>query len=91
MKNLPIKGALLAAAAGLVLVACGGGGDSGFNAQTDGTPPASASASTQGFLEFIDGLVAQALDGREPYDVSALTLPTDDADTKEPVRLSIDQ
>jgi hypothetical protein len=67
------------------LTACGGGGD-------DSTPPAtsqvpaSASASTTGFIAYLMALVQSAADTLEPVDVSAVTPPADE--TSEPTPLN---
>lgn len=94
MTQRRITGLLLAAALGLALSACGGGGDGGtpaYDTATAQTPPDTASLSAQGFLEFIDGMSKLVLDGREPFDLAAFMGPADNADTAEPVRLSIDR
>ena len=95
MKQRRITGLLLAGALGLALSACGGGGDGGgtpaYDTATAQTPPDTASLTAQGFLEFIDGMSKLVLDGREPFDLTAFMGPADNADTAEPVRLSIDQ
>lgn len=72
------KSLILALCAAAVLAACGG-------RHEDNTPPAtsqvpaSASASVDGFIDYLKRLVASAADMLEPVDVSAVTAPTDDA------------
>jgi predicted small lipoprotein YifL len=92
MRNTTFKASLLAASVSIALVACGGGDDGpGYDANTASTPPDTASASTQGFIDFIASLANASVDGREAYDLSAFNLPTNNVDTLEPARTSIDQ
>lgn len=89
MKITRFQGLLLAAAASLALAACGGGG--GGNAAVDANvPPASASASSTGFLAYIASLANGMFDAAEPVDVSMFTLPGDNADGLEPRATAID-
>lgn len=88
MRHGHLRLALLAAAAAAALAACGGGGSG--PASDDSTVPASAGASSQGFLDYVASLAGRMLDDREPADVGALSLPSDDADTREPAATSID-
>lgn len=91
MKITRFQGLLLAAATSLVLAACGGGGGGNGNAGGDANvPPASASASTTGFLAYIASLANGMFDSAEPVDVTMFTLPGDNADTLEPVATAID-
>lgn len=89
MKITRFQGLLLATAASLALAACGGGG--GGNAAVDANvPPASASASSAGFLAYIASLANRMFDSAEPVDVSMFTLPSDNADSLPPVPTAID-
>lgn len=68
--------------AGAFLAGCGGSNND------DGPPatsevPASASASIDGFIQYLKALVASSADTLEPVDVSAVTPPLDE--TSEPV------
>ena len=69
---------LLALAAALALVACGGGDNHGAPPATSEVP-ASASQSVDGFIAYLRELVASMADMLEPVDTSAVTPPTDDA------------
>ncbi|WP_428423275.1 hypothetical protein [Methylibium sp.] len=89
MRSERVRAALLAAAAGALLAACGGGG--GDAVQDNSVAPGSASASNQGFIDYIASLASRMLDDSEPVDVSALTLPTDNVDHREPSATSIDE
>ena len=74
------------AAAGLALVtalASCGGNDNGSPAPTptppaSNTPPASASASSLGFIAFLKTLVPTMPDTAAPLDVTGFVAPTDD-------------
>lgn len=89
MSNARLRAALLAAATGTLLAACGGG--DGAPPEDNSIAPASASASSQGFIDYIASLAGRMLDDSDPVDVSALTLPGDNVDNREPAATSIDQ
>ncbi len=88
MSNTRLRVALLAAAASLTLAACGGGGGS---AEDNSVAPDSASASNQGFFDYIASLASRMLDDSEPVDVSAVTMPPDNVDDRAPYPTSIDE
>ncbi|MEO8057192.1 MAG: hypothetical protein ABI671_02625 [Burkholderiales bacterium] len=71
------KALILAICAAAVLAACGGGDDNETPAATSQVP-ASASASSMGFIDYLKLLVAASADTLEPVDVSAVTPPADD-------------
>ena len=79
MKN---KLAILVLGATGMLAACGGSDVAQIPSATSGVPP-SASASIDGFITYVNLLIASAADTLEPVDVSALTAPTDE--TREPL------
>lgn len=89
MNTTRLRAALLAAAASLALVACGGGG--GGSAEDNSVAPDSASASNQGFFDYIASLASRMLDDSEPVDVSAVTMPPDNVDDRAPYPTSIDE
>jgi len=91
MKIQRFHGALLALAAGTLLAACGGGGSDAPPAQDPNAPPASAGASSQGFLAYIAGLAGGMFDNAEPIDVSMFSAPTDNTEAQAPVATAIDQ
>lgn len=66
------------------LTACGGGDDDNTPAVTEAVPP-SASASSMGFIEYLQQLVVASADMLEPVDVSAVTPPSDDTGEPSPV------
>ena len=70
--------AVLTAAA--LLAACGGNDHSTPPATSE--VPSSASESVDGFIEYLQKLVASAADMLEPVDTAAVTAPTDE--TSEP-------
>ena len=74
--------ALAAALAAAALVAACGGSDHDDPPATSEVP-SSASASVDGFIDYLKRLVVSSADTLEPVDTSAVTAPTDD--TKEPV------
>jgi hypothetical protein len=80
---------LVIAAAGLSLTACGG--DDSVPPAGGNVPPASASASAKGFIDYIQSLAGGMFDTSEPVDLSAFTLPTDDTEALPPYPTSIDQ
>ena len=83
MKN---KLAILVVGAAAMLAACGGSDVAQIPPATPGAPggvPPSASASIDGFIAYVNLLIASAADTLEPVDVSALTPPTDE--TSEPL------
>ena len=88
MSTTRLRAALLAAAASLALAACGGGGGS---AEDNSVAPDSASASNQGFFDYIASLASRMLDDSEPVDVSAVTMPPDNVDDRAPYPTSIDE
>lgn len=90
MKKFRLHSVALATMASVSLAACFGGGDDDPVAVDNSVPPASASASSQGFLDYIAGIPALMIDGAEPVDLSAFSPPTENDDTKEPARTSID-
>ena len=71
--------AALAVAAAATLSACGGGGDccAAVPGPTEQVP-ASASASSSGFIAYLVALVASSADTLEPVDTSGVVGPTDD-------------
>ncbi len=89
MKIQRFHGALLALAAGTLLAACGGGGDAP-PAQDPNVPPASAGASSQGFLAYIASLAGGMFDTAAPIDLSMFSAPTDDTEAQAPVATPID-
>lgn len=60
------------------LAGCGGGGHDNPPPATESVP-ASASASSAGFIGYLRALVVAAAEMLEPVDVSALVPPADDA------------
>jgi hypothetical protein len=80
---------LACGATALLLAACGGSDNDGDDLG-EGPPPASASESTEGFLAYVAALAERMIDESEPFDLSGFTLPTDDADTREPIATDID-
>ena len=81
-----IATALAGVAMVITLASCGGGHDDGnppvTPPPTSNTPPDSASASVQGFIDYLKTVVVTMLDTVEPLDVNAFTAPT--SDTTEP-------
>jgi hypothetical protein len=69
--------------AALLLAACGGGGHDDPPATSE--VPASASASVDGFVDYLKKLVAASADTLEPVDTAAVTGPTDE--TSEPQKV----
>lgn len=92
MKMSRLQGALLAVAASLTLAACGGGGIDRPPPGGPDAPPASAGASSEGFLAFIASLADRNFDRSEPYDLSMFEAPaaSADTDTAPPVGTKID-
>ena len=74
---------LAALAAATLLAACGGGGHDDPPATSE--VPASASASVDGFIDYLKKLVASSADTLEPVDTAAVTGPTDE--TSEPQKV----
>lgn len=62
-----------------VLAACGGGDDAPAPPPVTSEVPASASATTGGFIDYLKQLVVAAADTLEPVDVSAVTPPTSES------------
>lgn len=87
MSKIRIQALLLSATATLVLAACGGGGGGGVRAEDQSAPPASAGASSQGFLAYIAGLANGMWDSAEPRDLSNFNPPSENTDAQEPVGL----
>jgi hypothetical protein len=81
-----VRSAALAVMAAAVLAACGGDGSDDNTPPVTAQVPASASASTTGFIAYLMALVQSAADTLEPVDVSAVTPPADD--TSEPTPLN---
>ena len=81
MRTQATLAALVAAA---LLAACGGGGGHDEPPATSEVP-ASASASVNGFVDYLKKLVASAADTLEPVDTAAVTGPTDE--TSEPQKV----
>lgn len=81
MKN---KLAILVLGAAAMLAACGSNDVTPIPPATSGVP-ASASASIDGFIAYLNLLVTSAADTLEPVDVSALTPPTDEKSEPLPV------
>ena len=65
-----------------LVAACGGGGDDDALPPATSEVPASASASVDGFIDYLKKLVASSADMLEPVDTAAVTGPTDE--TSEP-------
>ena len=65
------------------LAGCGGGGD--HTPPATESVPASASASTGGFVDYLMALMASTADTLEPVDVGAVKPPADD--TSEPTSM----
>jgi hypothetical protein len=64
------------------LAGCGGGDDAPAQPPATSQVPASASASSAGFIAYLQALVASMADTLEPVDVSTVVPPTDE--TTEP-------
>jgi hypothetical protein len=67
------------------LAGCGGGGE--HTPPVTESVPASASASSAGFIGYLMALVATTADTLEPVDLSAVASPPPDA-TSEPVPIN---
>jgi len=80
MRTHAILAALSAAA---LVAACGGGGDHSPPATSE--VPTSASASFDGFIDYLRKLVASSADMLEPVDTAVVTGPTDE--TGEPQKV----
>ena len=86
MKTRNARLALMATT--LALAACGGGGSGGGNGGgggTSNTPPASAATSSDGFIAYLQGLVATQDDSALPVDVSGFVAPTTASDAPSPL------
>lgn len=87
-RTIHLLGASLLAAG--LLAACGGGGDGGrfvFTPPPAATPPTQPPAMAdayEGFVAYVKGLIASALDMAEPADVAAFD-PPPTSDVKDPV------
>ncbi|MDQ2734553.1 MAG: hypothetical protein M3Y55_06095 [Pseudomonadota bacterium] len=82
---MKIRTSLAALAVAVVAAACGGGSDFVSNPPATSQVPASASASIDGFIAYLQALVATPTalaDTLEPVDTSMVTPPTDE--TSEP-------
>ena len=77
------KAMVAALSAAAFVAACGGGGDNTPPATSE--VPASASASVDGFVDYLKKLVASAADMLEPVDVAAVAGPTDETSEPKPV------
>jgi len=77
------KSWIFALCAAASLAGCGGGGD--HTPPATESVPASASASTGGFVGYLMALVASAAYTLEPVDVSAVNPPADDASEPTPI------
>jgi len=77
------KATLAALSAAALVAACGGGGDNSPPATSE--VPASASASVDGFVDYLKKLVASAADMLEPVDAAAVAGPTDETSEPKPV------
>ncbi len=64
------------------MAACGGGGGGGDRPTATSEVPASASQSIDGFISYLQELVASAADMLEPVDTTNVVGPTDE--TSEP-------
>ena len=80
MNSRQNRGLAAAVFAAALLAACGGNDYQVVPATSQ--IPASASASTDGFISYLQRLVASAADMLEPVDTSMVTAPTDE--TSEP-------
>jgi hypothetical protein len=65
-----------------LVAACGGGGGGGDQPSATAQVPASASQSIDGFISYLQELVASAADMLEPVDTTNVVGPTDE--TSEP-------
>ena len=83
-----VAAALAGAAMLVALASCGGGHDDGNPTPTpppvSNTPPDSASASLQGFIDYLKILVATMQDSAEPLDVNAFVAPVSDTADPDP-------
>jgi len=77
------KAMVAALSAAAFVAACGGGGDNTPPATSE--VPASASASVDGFVDYLKKLVASAADMLEPVDTAAVAGPTDETSEPQPV------
>jgi hypothetical protein len=84
MKTRTSKAVLLLIVGAAVLLAACGGGDDNPPPPTEQVP-ASASASTGGFIAYLKALVVAMADTLEPVDTSAVTPQTDDTIEPTPV------
>jgi hypothetical protein len=73
-------------AAGLLAGCFGGDDDNNSTPAVTSQVPASASASSAGFIAYLEALVVSDADMLEPVDTSSVTPPTDD--TSEPVAIN---
>jgi ABC-type glycerol-3-phosphate transport system substrate-binding protein len=80
--NQRLPRALAAVALAAALAACGGLDDDETTPAATAEVPASASQSTDGWIAYLQRLVASAADTLEPVDTAAVTPPT--TETAEP-------
>jgi ABC-type glycerol-3-phosphate transport system substrate-binding protein len=77
---------IVAAAAALLLAACGGGGDAAVEVPNPAdVVPDSANASAAGMVRWMQALVAEDTEAREPVDAARFAPPK--PDDAEPVAL----
>ena len=66
----------------VTLASCGGGNDDGSpptaTLPPSNVPPTSASATPQGFIDYLKGVILTSSDSGQPIDVSTFVAPTDD-------------
>ncbi len=77
------KATLAALSAAALVAACGGGGNDSPPPTSE--VPASASASVNGFVDYLKKLVASAADMLEPVDTAAVVGPTDESSEPQKV------
>ena len=80
--NLRLPRVLTAVTVAATLAACGGLDDDDVAPAATAEVPASASQSTEGWIAYLQRLVASSADTLEPVDTSAVTPPT--SETAEP-------
>ena len=78
-----IQATLAALSAAALVAACGGGGDHSPPATSE--VPAGASASVDGFIDYLKKLVESSADMLEPVDTAAVAGPTDETSEPKPV------
>jgi hypothetical protein len=85
MKTRTSKAVLLLIVGAAVLLAACGGSDETNSPPPTQQVPASASASTDGFIGYLKALIVSMADTLEPVDTSGVTPPTDDTIEPTPV------